>query len=75
LITALIDAALGAARARRCAVALLGLASRHPLAKLVAERYRPREYRSLLHLVHWDDGREAVAAMRPLLPHVEIAVL
>jgi hypothetical protein len=75
LFTALIDAALTAAYERKFAVALLGLACRHPLADITASRYRPREYRSLLHLVHWDDGRGAAETVWPLIPHVEIAML
>lgn len=75
LFAALIDAALTAAYERKFAVALLGLACRHPLAGITASRYRPREYRSLLHLVHWDDGGGAAETVQRPIPHVEIAML
>ena len=77
LFTTLIDAALTAARRRAFPLALIGMAARHPLAAIVRRRYRFRhyEYRSLLHLVHWDDGRAAVDALDARIPHVEIAVL
>lgn len=75
IFATLIDAALAAAQRRGFRLALLGLAERHPLAAVLARRWRHRAYRSLLHLVHWDDGRRAVEALAPGLPHVEIAVL
>jgi hypothetical protein len=75
LFMALIDTALAEARRRNFAVALLGLLSRHALAAIAAARYRPREYRSLLHLVHWDRSHTAAAAALAPMPHVEIAML
>jgi hypothetical protein len=75
LFCSLLAAALAEARRRNFGLALLGLASRHPLATVVADKFRHREYRALLHLVHWDDGRSAVEALEPRIPHVEIAVL
>jgi hypothetical protein len=73
LFCALIDAALAEARRRGFALALTGLAARHPLAAILQRAYRPREYRALLHLVQWPG--EAVALPDNRLPHVEIAVL
>ena len=75
LFRALIDAALAEVHRRCFELALLGLAARHPLAKVLGRSYRPREYRAVLHLVHWSDGREAADVPAPRLPHVEIAVL
>jgi hypothetical protein len=75
LFAALIDTALAAARRRSFGVALLGLAARHPLAAVALERYRPRQYRSLLHLVHWDRGDVCTATADAPMPHVEIAML
>ncbi len=72
--TALVDAALALALQRGFAVALTGLASRHPFASVLS-RYRPREYRSLLHLVFWNDGRPRAEPPDRRMPHVEIAVL
>jgi hypothetical protein len=75
LFRALIDGALAEAHRRGFELALVGLAARHPLAQVLTRAYRPREYRALLHLVHWGDGREAVDTPTARLPHVEIAVL
>ncbi len=75
LFRALIDAGLVRARRSGFPLALTGLASRHPLAAVLNRHYRPREYRALLHLVHWDDGRAAAEAVGSGMPHVESAVL
>jgi len=75
LFRALIDAGLAQAHRRGFPLALTGLASRHPLAAVLNRHYRPREYRALLHVVNWDDGRAAAAAIGARIPHVEIAVL
>jgi hypothetical protein len=75
---ALIDAALGEAHRRGHALALLGLATRHPLADMLRRQYRPREYRAWLHLVSWNGAEKAQPDARlpdARLPHVEIAVL
>jgi hypothetical protein len=73
-LRAIVDAGLTEAHRRGFAVVLTGLATRHPLASELGRRYRHREYRALLQLVHWPDGAGA-AALAPRLPHVEIAVL
>jgi hypothetical protein len=75
LFLALIDAGLAEARRRGFALALTGLASRHPLARVLKTHFRPREYRALLHLVRWHNGESAVEAPAAHMPHVEIAVL
>jgi hypothetical protein len=75
LFRALMDAALAEAHRRGFALALVGLAARHPLAQVLRRAYRPREYRSLLHLVQWTSGRKALDISAARLPHVEIAVL
>jgi hypothetical protein len=75
LFRALIDAGLAQARHAGFPLALVGLVSRHPLAAVLKHHYRPREYRTLLHLVHWDDGHAAADAVGSRMPHVEIALL
>jgi len=47
------------AHRRGHALALLGLATRHPLADWLRRHYRPREYRAWLHLVHWNGADKA----------------
>jgi hypothetical protein len=73
LFHALIDAALAEAHRRGHALALVGLATCHPLAEVLRRCHRPREYRSWLHLVRWNGADDALPDARP--PHVEIAVL
>ncbi len=80
LFRALIDAGLAEVRRRGFTLALTGLASRHPLAAVLKSDYRPREYRTQLYLVHWDDPGAAPNAHQVRtpssgMPHVEIAVL
>jgi hypothetical protein len=73
LFRALMRAALAEARRREHTLALVGLATRHPLAQVLARDYRLHEYRTLLHLVQWNDGEKLPSMTR--LPHVEIAVM
>jgi hypothetical protein len=85
LFQALIDTALADAGRRGFALALTGLAARHPLAAVLTRRYRPHEYRAILHTVHWPgedaemNGPASLLSQLRLphagLPHVEIAVL
>ena len=75
LFRCIVTAALSEARRRGFVLALLGLSPRHPLAAALRRSWRHREYRALLHLVHWADGAAAVARIAPSIPHVEIAVL
>jgi len=79
----IVDAALAEAHQRGHTLALLGLATRHPLADWLRRHYRPREYRAWLHLVQWNgpDNAQPDARLPDVrlpdarLPHVEIAVL
>jgi hypothetical protein len=73
LFRELIDAALVETQQRGFALALTGLAERHPLSAVLRRHYRPREYKTLLHIVNW--GASPVAASSQRLPHVEIAVM
>lgn len=71
----LIGAALTEAHRRRLALALVGLATRHPFAEVIRRQYQPREYRTVLHLVRWSGQENGSGVPTPALPHVEIAVL
>jgi hypothetical protein len=75
LFQAIVDAGLTEAHRRGFAVVLTGLATRHSLASELGRRYRHREYRALLHLVHWPEGAAAVEALTPRPPHPEIALM
>ena len=72
VFTGLLTAAMRKARRTDCRWLALGLAARHPLANVVREQYRPREYASILYLVP-EPGREPVLDGR--IPHPEVAVL
>lgn len=75
LFRLLIDAALAEVHRRGLALGLVGLATRHPLAEILRRHHRPREYRTVLHLVQWADRHDVRDLPAPGLPHVEIAVL
>jgi hypothetical protein len=70
----LLQAGLTIACRRGFEVALTGFASNHAFAA-VARKHRAAEYRSLLHLVHWQRGAAEAEALAPRLPHPEIAVM
>jgi hypothetical protein len=76
---ALLAAAHADAGERGFSHLLVGFAEGHPFLSLTAHRYSPRRYPSLLHAVHWTDGRpNANAALDGLdgrLPHAEVALL
>ena len=68
LFRALLAAALDASaspRLRACAPRLRGAAS---ACRRWLQRHRPREYRSLLHLVHWQEAQPLTTACRRACP-------
>jgi hypothetical protein len=73
IFRALLRAGLTRSRRRGCTLALIGLATGHPFADVVAQR-RGVRYRSLLHLVAWPDA-PASLDHAPRLPHPEIAIM
>ena len=75
LLTDLVDGALSAAARRGVDVAVIGMAEANPMLPALRRAFRHREYKSQLYLVHWDDGRDAVQALEPRIPHVEACLL
>lgn len=75
LAVALIARLANRALERRLAYVALSLAERNPLASAVRRAFRTLAYPSVIHTVHWDDGRDAVAALDDRIPHLEVAVL
>ena len=71
----LVDAALATARQKGVQYLVLGLAARHPLAAVIARRFRHRRYVSQLYLAHWPDGDGFVRWLDGRVPHPEVAVL
>ncbi|MBM3266420.1 MAG: hypothetical protein FJZ01_02125 [Candidatus Sericytochromatia bacterium] len=72
---ALIGAARARAAGRGLASLALGLSAGSPLLAALRQRLRFIEYRTLLYLVHWEDGAGAASAIGPRLARPEIAVL
>ncbi len=70
----LLDASLAAARERGIDFLSLGLCAAHPLARLVRRRH-PREYASLIYVVHWEDGAAQAAQLDARPVNVEVATL
>lgn len=75
LFEALAQAAHAEARLRGYAYVVIGLAAAHPWIPWLRRRFHPREYRSVLYAVCFEDGRGAVEALDGRLPHVEAALL
>jgi hypothetical protein len=75
VLLALIAAARAEARRRGLEVVTLGLARRNPMLRAVQAAFRHLEYRSVLYLVHWQDGRAAAAALDDRPVHLEAATL
>jgi hypothetical protein len=71
---ALAEAAHVEARTRGYAYVVIGLAAAHPWVPWLRRRFRPREYRSVLYAVCWENGQET-EALDGRLPHVEAALL
>ena len=53
----------------------LGLSPTHPSFAPIAAAFPHRAYRSLLYLVHWEDGAEAARRIGNRPPHLEVAIL
>ncbi len=60
---------------RGLAYVVAGFAESHPLLAVARRLRRAREYASLLHVVHWEEGRAAVEGLDGRVPHVEVALL
>jgi hypothetical protein len=63
------------ARRRRYSYVVAGFAERHPFLAVVRRRCRAREYASLLHVVHGEEGARAASRLDGRMPHVEVALL
>lgn len=75
VLAALVQQALCEAARRGYECLVLGFSCRNPLLALVKRRFRCLEYRSILYLVHWEDGAQAVRALDGRIAHVEVATL
>lgn len=75
VLLALISAALQDARLRGLDFVTLGLAACNPMLGAVKARFRHLEYRSILYVVHWQDGRAAARDLDDRPVHLEAAAL
>jgi hypothetical protein len=75
VLLALVAAARAEAHRRGLSIVTLGLARRNPMLRAVQAAFRHLEYRSLLYLVHWEDGMAAAAALDDRPAHLEAATL
>jgi len=75
IFQALVEAAYTEAKERRYVYMVIGLAARHPWRSWLERRFKPRTYSSVLYVVFWEDGAEAVARLDGRMLHVEVALL
>jgi len=75
LLMGLIRAAMDEAAVRGIDWLILGFSEQNPLRSLVKRHFFNLEYRSVLYLVFWPDGEEAVRALDSRMVHVEVATL
>lgn len=74
-LRALLAAGTAAARDKGADHVTLALVRGDPRLEVTASLLPHREYVSVIYLVHWEDGEEAVAALGNGRPHLEVAVL
>lgn len=75
VLVSLVAAALRQGAERGLRLLTLGLSERNPMLPAVKRRFRHLQYRSLLYLVHWADGEDAVRGLDDRAAHVEAATL
>jgi hypothetical protein len=75
VLSLLIRHALSEAAHRGYECLILGLSCRNPLLEHVKRRFRCLTYRSILYLVHWQEGAHAARALDGRIAHVEVATL
>lgn len=54
---------------------MISFASRNPLANVIRKRFTSHEYVSVIYVVFWEDGAEAVSMLDDRIPHPEVAIL
>ena len=54
---------------------MISFATRNPLAKVVRKRFPCHEYVSVIYVVYWEDGAQAVSQLDDRIPHPEVAIL
>jgi hypothetical protein len=54
---------------------MISFATRNPLANVIRKRFTGHEYVSVIYVVFWEDGAEAVSMLDDRIPHPEVAIL
>ena len=54
---------------------MISFAARNPLANIIRKRFTCHEYVSVIYVVYWEDGTEAVTMLDDRIPHPEVAIL
>jgi hypothetical protein len=54
---------------------MISFAERNPLANVIRKRFTSHEYVSVIYVVFWEDGAEAVSMLDGRIPHPEVAIL
>jgi len=75
VLVSLVAEAMASPRASNVAYLVTGFAERDPLLRAITGTFACRRYSSLVYLVHWEDGADAVAALDGRIPHLEVAIL
>lgn len=74
-LVSLIRHACNAARSRKLDYVMVAFAERNPLAEAVRKNFSCHEYVSMIYVVYWKDGSEAVDSLDDRIPHPEVAIL
>jgi hypothetical protein len=72
---ALVGTTLSLARGRGLDQIVFGLSARHPLTPVACARFRSRQYRSRVYVVHWADGAAAAERVDSRPIQLEVAIL
>jgi hypothetical protein len=74
-LVSLIGHACHAAQLRKLDYVMVAFAERNPLADAVRKNFSCHEYVSMIYVVYWKDGSEAVDNLDNRIPHPEVAIL
>ena len=75
ILRAMMATAISASLGKGYDYLTIGFSKRNPLLDVAKRNFKYLEYRSLLGLLHWEDGAKAADELDDRIPHIEIAVL
>ena len=74
-LVSLVTAACQEATRRGLDYVMLAFAERNPLASAISTYFPCHRYPSMMYVVYWQDGEQAVHRLDGRLPHPEVAIL